>query len=138
PKPQNRVFNYYIVVDNPSVTVPASIQKLAQLGAINLHINEKNLGAAASRNKGIENGKGEWILFLDDDVIADKDILSIYSQAIEEHPDEIGFIGLTAFPPPHNTFTLALQANELTFFKIANSNDHIKWRVTASMMYNRS
>jgi len=138
PKPDNWIFNYFIIVDNSSVTVPASIQELAQLGIIKLYINNENLGASASRNKGIDAGTGEWILFLDDDVVADKDLLVVYTRSIEENPNEIGFIGLTDFPTPINDFTRAIQAGELTFFKIAEVEDYFKWGVTANMMYRRS
>src|SRR5690606_32813836 len=51
---------------------------------------------------------------------------------------EIGFIGLTDFPPPNNKFTLALQIAHLTHFKIAKIKDRFTWGVTANMMYRRS
>lgn len=137
-KPSGWLFNYFIVVDNPSIHVPAAILELARAGRIQLFINEQNMGASASRNKGIDAGQSEWILFIDDDVIADQDLLFVYTQAIENNPNEIGFIGLTDFPPPSNHFTSALQAGELTFFKIAASKDYFPWGVTANMMYNRS
>jgi len=138
PKPPNWEINYYIVVDNPTVNVSASIRELAQQGAIHLFINEENLGASASRNKGIDAGRGEWILFLDDDIRADKDLLYAYAEAIEENPNEIGFIGLTDFPPANNAFTSALQIAHLTHFKIAMIKDRFTWGVTANMMYRRS
>src|SRR5690606_15954439 len=75
---------------------------------------------------------------LDDDVIADEDLLFVYTKAIEAYPDEIGFIGLTDFPPPNNEFTTALQVGELTFFKIAEIKDYFPWGVAANMMDSRS
>lgn len=138
PKPKDWVFNYYIIVDNPSIKVPTSIQKLSDEGLINLFINPENLGASASRNKGIDAGTGEWILFLDDDIVADEDLLKVYTEAIQNNPDEIGFIGLTDFLPAINEFTQALQLDHLTHFKIAETRDRFTWGVTANMMYRRS
>lgn len=42
---------------------------------IHFFVNEKNSGAAISRNKAIELSKGEWIAFLDSDDIWEKDKL---------------------------------------------------------------
>lgn len=138
PKPEGWIFKYYIIVDNPSIKVPNSIQELSKNGIINLFINPENLGASASRNKGIDAGTGEWILFLDDDIVADKDLLKVYTDAIQNSPDEIGFIGLTDFHAPVNDFTQALQIGHLTHFKIAKLRDRYTWGVTANMMYRRS
>lgn len=138
PKPDGWQFNYFIIVDNPSIKVPISIQNLANEGTIKLFINSENLGASASRNKGIDSGNAEWILFLDDDIVADQNLLQVYTKAMYQYPEEIGFIGLTDFPPAHNKFTCALEVGELTFFKVAEIKDQFPWGVTANMVYNRS
>lgn len=140
PKPAGWTFTYYLVVDNPAVQVPPGIRDWQEEGStLHLLINPENLGAAASRNRGIQAGKADWILFLDDDIQADPDLLYQYTQAIEEFPEEIGFIGLTDFPPPHNPFTQALEAMYLTgIFKIAQKREFFSWGVTANMMYRRS
>jgi len=139
PKPAGWQFNYYVVVDNPKVQPGAEMRRLAAEGAIQLFINAENLGAAESRNKGINAGNGDWMLFLDDDIVADEDVLFQYVKAIEAHPGSIGFIGLTDFPAPMNTFTRALTAAGLTtIFTIANRKDSFVWGVTANMMYNRA
>lgn len=139
PKPIDWKFHYYIIVDNPSINVPDSIKELSENGFINLYINPENLGASASRNKGIDAGNSEWILFLDDDVVAEENLLFVYTEAIKESPDEIGFIGVTDFPQPMSKFTQALDSAYLTgIFKIAKTKDRFSWGVTANMMYNRS
>jgi glycosyltransferase involved in cell wall biosynthesis len=139
PKPIGWRFNYYVVVDNPKVQPGKEILRLAEEGAIHLFINPENLGAAESRNKGINAGNGDWMLFLDDDIVADNDLLFQYVKAIEANPESIGFIGLTDFPAPMNTFTRALTAAGLTtIFTIANRKDAFMWGVTANMMYNRA
>lgn len=137
PQPPGWQITYFLVVDNPRIKPSPEIQKRAEQPGVHLIINEKNCGASASRNKGIEAGSSPWILFLDDDVIADSNLLFQYAKAIEQHPEEIGFIGLTDFPEANSAFTRALQVNDLTFFKIAQVRDYFPWGPTANMVYNR-
>jgi len=47
--------------------------------------NEQNLGASASRNRGIEESTGDYILFLDDDVIPSKDLLHSYGRTLQKN-----------------------------------------------------
>ncbi|MBO9732590.1 MAG: glycosyltransferase family 2 protein [Chitinophaga sp.] len=139
PKPNGWRFNYYVVVDNPKVKPGKEILRLAEEGAIQLFINPVNLGAGESRNKGINAGNGDWMLFLDDDIVADDNLLFEYVKAIEGNRDAIGFIGLTDFPAPMNTFTRALTAAGLTtIFTIAERKEEFMWGVTANMMYSRA
>ncbi|WP_212003527.1 glycosyltransferase [Chitinophaga sp. HK235] len=139
PKPEGWTFNYFIIVDNPEVKPGPAISKLAADGVVNLFINSENLGASGSRNKGIDAGKAPWILFLDDDIVVEKDLLHTYVAAIRQHPDAIGFIGLTDFPAPINHFTEALDAYGITAaFRIANVTSEFMWGTTANMMFNRA
>lgn len=39
-------------------------------------------GPAANRNNGVKYSKGEWLVFMDDDCLPDKNILSVYHDAI--------------------------------------------------------
>ncbi len=137
-KPPGWTFNYYIVVDNPNVVVAEGIQRLKDDGVITLIINETNRGASVSRNRGIEAGTGTWILFLDDDVKPDDQLLFHYVKAASDSPDAIGFIGLTDFPAPLNAFTQAVElSGPLTPFKIAKMTPEFPWGVTANMLFNR-
>lgn len=139
PKPGGWRINYYIVADNPGVKPGATLLQMAQEGVIQLIINTKNIGPGETRNKGIDAGNGSWILFLDDDIVADEDLLFQYVKVIGEKKDAIGFIGLTDFPAPENSFTRALTVAGLTsIFTIANKKDRFMWGVTANIMYNRS
>ncbi len=50
-------------------------------------ISQLHSGVAAARNKGIEESKGEWIVFLDGDDIFPYNYLEEKYKAIKEHPD---------------------------------------------------
>lgn len=55
---------------------------------IEILYNEKNIGAGASRRRGIEKAKGEYILLLDgDDLIKEDFIEELYRKAIEQDAD---------------------------------------------------
>lgn len=43
-------------------------------------------GPAANRNNGAANAQGEWLIFIDDDCIPDKDFIAKYYNAINENP----------------------------------------------------
>lgn len=49
-------------------------------------IKQKNMGAGAARNIGIENATGNWIAFLDSDDIWDSDKIYLTVRAIRENP----------------------------------------------------
>ncbi len=58
-----------IVIDDFSTDGTASIVKeLSQMDSrIKFHINNKNLGVSAARNKGVSLSRGDWIAYLDSD-----------------------------------------------------------------------
>ncbi len=50
-------------------------------------------GPAANRNNGAKSAKGEWLIFLDDDVIPDAGLISEYIKGITDNPDSLAFEG---------------------------------------------
>jgi len=50
-------------------------------------------GPAANRNNGAKNATGEWLIFIDDDVLPDGNLLQHYQTAIQQHPDCLAFEG---------------------------------------------
>lgn len=55
--------------------------------------NKKEKSLAIARNTGIEYTAGDIILFLDDDVILDKDYIKQILKVYEKHPDALGVQG---------------------------------------------
>jgi GT2 family glycosyltransferase len=128
--PEGIIVKYFIVIDNPKLERP-------EIDGFVLIQNKENLGAHISRNVGIEAGKGEWILFLDDDIEPEPNLISKYYDIIKEN-DASGYIGKTSFPDPYNRFTQAVMDSDiLTFFPLAETRPSMWWGVTANMIINR-
>lgn len=139
PKPANANIKFYLIADHPSIVPSENIQALVDNENIFLSINPQNLGASITRNKGIEMGQGNWILFLDDDISVPEDLLETYAGAALQYPDEIGFIGLVRLPEPHTAFTKALKVSgSLDIFSIAEKKPAFCWGATANIMIKRS
>ena len=66
---QNQTYSNWelIVVDDCSTDNTIEIVKKFNDSRIRLYVNEKNSGAAISRNKALREAKGKWIAFLDSD-----------------------------------------------------------------------
>ena len=138
-KPKNFLVNYYLIADNPKIKLSDIIKKFLEKDNIHLIINKENLGAHLSRNAGIEHGNGEWILFLDDDIIPDKDLIIEYHKYILNNTsDSVGAIGVTKFPKPINSFTKGVIASDiLTFFDLSELYSNMTWGVTANILISR-
>ncbi|MFD1257151.1 glycosyltransferase [Mucilaginibacter terrae] len=138
PRPDGFDISYYLVADNPAVQVPISIQKLNGQNNIHLLINNQNLGYSCTRNRGIDTGKGDWILLLDDDVNPEPDLLYVYAQHILNQPNAIGFIGVTNFPEPIDAETKSLEILGVsTHCQRAKQESEMFWSGGANVMLNR-
>lgn len=130
---------YFIIADNPDVVTPHELVPYIDNKKINLIRNGTNLGVCKTRNVGIENCIADWVLFIDDDVKPEKNLLVIYLNAITNNPDEVGFFGEVIFPRPVNRFTRGLSASIiLTFFTIGRHINYLKWAPTPNVLIRRS
>jgi GT2 family glycosyltransferase len=64
----------------------------------------KQNGPAGNRNAGVDRAQGEWIVFLDDDCIAQKRYLLAYLNAIEQNPNMDLFEGYIFPDRPKRTW----------------------------------
>lgn len=56
---------------------------------IKIEVNEKRLGAGASRNKGLKKAKGRYVLFLDGDDVFEEELLEKAGAAMNRHRTDI-------------------------------------------------
>ena len=121
---------------------------LSKTGNNNVRVrcNEENLGASASRNRGLDESVAEFVLNLDDDLVPDEDLLMQYGNKLFEIVDDptvVGLVGLVRFPrkddlPLHHA---AVLMSYLTFmFEIAERDLYANpaWGVTANILFRRT
>ncbi|KAI1785327.1 NAD-dependent epimerase/dehydratase [Ganoderma leucocontextum] len=132
---------FIIIVDNPECPrIGQLMQKYGHRPDVRIRANDKNLGASASRNRGLQESAAEWVHFLDDDVTPDANLLVEAEKAIREHPTAAGFVGNAQFPPADTIFTAAVHLAGVTYFwDIAKKIPHdVPWGVTANLIARRN
>jgi len=72
----------------------------------------KQNGPAGNRNAGVDRAKGEWIVFLDDDCIAQEGYLKAYANAIKANADTQVFEGRIFADRPRRTWAEGCPENE--------------------------
>ncbi|KAG8997573.1 hypothetical protein FRB90_012479, partial [Tulasnella sp. 427] len=92
---------FIVVIDNPlSPSLPLLLKEFKSRPDVHILINTVNVGASASRNRGLWTSTAEWVHFLDDDVLPSPDLLLESERAMRRHPKAAGFVGNVYFPPP--------------------------------------
>jgi GT2 family glycosyltransferase len=128
-----------VVLDNPEIIIPDDCKKLEEREDVSILINQKNIGAGGSRNRGIEHSTADWILFLDDDIHPEDNLLHVYGGIIGNHDYSApGYAGITRFPQPTNTFTKGFVCSGLLhFFDLPEHRDDVTWSATSNILFNR-
>ncbi|TFK35675.1 glycosyltransferase family 2 protein [Crucibulum laeve] len=131
---------FIIIIDNPfSPYISELVYKYSHRPDVRVRVNEKNLGASETRNKGMKESAAEWVHFLDDDVVPGEDIIREAEKVIRAHPKAVGFVGNALFPCADSMFKTAVHLAGVTYFwDIATKiNDDVPWGVTANLIARR-
>ena len=64
----------------------------------------KQNGPGGNRNAGAKHATGDWIIFIDDDCIADRGYIKAYTEAIRQNPDTVLFEGRIYPDRPRKTW----------------------------------
>lgn len=132
---------FIIIIDDPSSSAITSLKcKYSHRPDVRIRINKENLGASASRNRGMAESSAEWVHFLDDDVSPNRDLLIEAEKVVREHPNAAGFVGNCKFPSANNIFTTAICLAGVTYFwDIATKiQEDLPWVVTANLIARRN
>ena len=137
--PKNMIRKIIVVLDDPQHPLPSELEDWSTFDDISIIRNEVNLGASGARNRGIESALSDWVLFLDDDIYPEPDLLHVYAKCIEEKGDDVpGFVGITRLPETVSSFTRGIVASDiLTFFDLAEYRDCMPWGITANLLVRR-
>ena len=137
---------FWFVVDNPCQSHVNDVKELAnELNAkqleqdgnyfINVIHYGANRGASYARNTGYNYSIADWILFLDDDVIPDHNLLDAYIGGIKRFPEAKVLAGMTTLPEATNTWTTMLRVcNVGYFYGVSKLRRHPPWAVTANLL----
>ena len=135
---------FIIVIDNPLLP-SATREELKDLERqfwprVRVRFNRRNMGASETRNRGIEESAAEWILFVDDDVCVQEDLLCQYARCIRDEGDAAaGFVGRTYFPPARYWMDHGVALSDITYFwDLACKRDSMPWGVTANIVLRRT
>lgn len=115
---------------------------------VRVRTNAINSGASASRNRGLDESAAEYVLFLDDDVVPEANLLEAYEKYLSFYktPEDkkflLGLVGLVKFPrsPKLPLKHASVLMSYLTFmFEIASNPIYKQpaWGVTANLLVKR-
>lgn len=78
-----------IVVDDGSADGTGDMVKALNAPCGFKYIRQEHLGLSIGRNKGIREAKGKYVLFVDDDIISDKNLLKEHLKTHQKYPDSV-------------------------------------------------
>jgi GT2 family glycosyltransferase len=125
-----------IVVDDGSIDETPEIcrQLREDLPRLKYVSNGVNLGISCSRNRGIKSAEGEFILFTDDDCIANNDWVERMSAALEREPVVAGAVA----SPASNYIGLCHNVAEFHPFMPGRKPGKVEFIAGANMGFRRS
>ncbi|EDQ85412.1 uncharacterized protein MONBRDRAFT_38874 [Monosiga brevicollis MX1] len=133
---------FVLIADQPREKIQRELEALeAKFGhdwRYRIRAQPVNTGAAAARNRGLQESSADYIIFLDDDVQVSAGLLEAYCRAFLEHPEQTGFVGPTCFPATKSIRCLGIRLAGVTYFwDAATYMQTMPWAVTANMACKR-
>lgn len=95
---------------------------------------QENAGPAAARNRGIELARGEFVVFVDDDVVASPGLLRTHLDVHRRNGDNTVVIGPMLDPPDHAMTTWVAWEQEM-LAKQYGAMDRGEYTATARQFY---
>ncbi len=104
------------------------------------YLRQTNAGAGAARRRGVHHARGKFLLLINDDTLADPDLLAIHSEAHLERPeDRQAILGDFRFPPAAMDRALTRFLTESPFlFPQAKLERGVHWDYTKFVTCNAS
>ncbi|MFK7804090.1 MAG: glycosyltransferase family 2 protein [Anaerolineae bacterium] len=99
-------------------------------------VQQKNSGAAATRNNGYRQAQGKLVLFIDDDVVPHEELLKQHYQShlAAEMPHDLVVIGPMLTPEDH-TYEPWVEWEQEMLYKQYEAMDRGDWTPTARQFY---
>lgn len=132
-----------IILDDPSQGAIRDLLEKEFGPRVRVRVNHKNLGAPATRNRGMDESTATWILFLDDDIEPHPALLLAYGKVILENGHRAaGFVGTSHFPTALSVRAAGVEMSYLTYFwRVAlkpDGGELAPWGVTANICVRRT
>lgn len=130
-----------IIIDDPRHRAVRHLLEEEFGERVRVRVNESNRGASFSRSRGLDESCADWVLFIDDDVTPNADILSAYAEAIASRGQgAAGFVAPTSMPPPPTVWAAGIALASLLYFWDRNVQLHEEtpWGVTAQLCARRT
>ena len=129
-----------IVVDDGSSDATGAVCRGFQATLALQYLRQTNAGAGAARRRGVQHSRGKFLLFLNDDTIADAELLATHAAAHEEHAGERqAVLGNFRFPAEASARVLTRFLSESAFlFPQVNLAAGVHWDYTKFVTCNTS
>jgi len=132
-KSQTRTPKELIVVNNASTdqTTQVVMTFATQVSWPVRLVVETKIGYPLVYNRGLNEAKTDWVIFLDDDCVADRNWLAAYGREIDKiHPETsqiVALVGQSETTPPATVWALAvLAADQFWKFSALKANHEVE------------
>ena len=129
-----------IVVDDGSSDGTSAVCREFRSGFALRYLRQTNAGAGAARRRGVQHSRGKFLLFINDDTVADADLLAVHAATHEKHAGERqAVLGNFRFPAAAESRALTRFLSENPFlFPQVNLAPGVHWDYTKFVTCNAS